>query len=219
MPSAGKTTTKETKFKKSNRRTAAKSPEAPPPEAPPPVAPVVDAVEKPSESVETPGGTHKPNKRTHPKNFVGSVDGNGNSFPFALSDSNSISDFVAQYGNMGEGWPDAGYETHFNNCGPLQRSGVVRLTNQGKAKVMAVFADSLACDAANAGRDGHGLPKGRDPEQAVQLLEAFHQYLGGLIERKKNERNEAALAAAAQVAGVSVEELKALRDSKQNSNT
>lgn len=145
------------------------------------------------------------------KNFI--VDpgfsGEGRRPSFPLTDADSIAGFVTAFGNMGEQW-DGGYETHYNNEGPLTRKGVERMSNNGKGKTIAVFLDALASDAALAG-SANDLPASRDPQTAEGLLVAMHEYLGTLIERKRAEIEDRNLEAAARVAGVPVEALRNLR--------
>lgn len=151
------------------------------------------------------------------KNFVGTR-GEGEALvPFSITDSDSIGEFVEQYGDMGVDWKKAGYETHFNNFGPLQRHGVDRMTNQGKVKTLAIFADSLAETASYVGDEDYEPSKGGDPEEAEQLLASFLEYLQNLIETKREQSQDRRLEAAAKAAGVSVEDLRALRSrTKQN---
>lgn len=146
-------------------------------------------------------------KRNGPKNYVGLPDNGGD---FTLTDDASIGSFVTAYGRMGEAF-DGGYETHFNNCGPMCRKGVERISGQGKAKTIAIFADALAEDAAMAGSTNHGLPKGRSPEEAETLLVGLHAFIGNLITSKRAEIAERTLAKAAAELGIPVEELKALK--------
>lgn len=144
------------------------------------------------------------------KNFVGTIGEDNVPNPFRVTDADSVGQFVAQYGNMGHNF-EGGYETHFNNAGPLCRKGVERMGNQGKAKTVAIFLHALASDAAMVGATDHGLPARRDPSEAEALITSLHVWLGNLMEATRAERGERTLAAAAAAAGVSVDDLRALK--------
>lgn len=148
------------------------------------------------------------------KNFVGTVGEDGQPIPFRVTDADSVGQFVTQYGNMGQDF-EGGYETHYNNAGPICRKGVERMGNQGKAKTIAIFLHALASDAAMVGASDHGLPARRDPSEAEALITSIHTWLGNLLEQTRNERAERSLAAAAAAAGVSVDDLRALK-ARQN---
>lgn len=162
-----------------------------------------------TDGVSAPVSTKK--KRSHTKNWVGQNDGT----PFPLNTAAEVASFVTAFGRMGENW-DGGYETHFNNDGPLCRKGVERIANTGKGKVIAVFADALAEDAALVGVSDYDadLPKRRNPVEAERILTAVYEYIGGLIETKREQIAERNLVEAAKAAGVSVDDLRNLR-SKQ----